>query len=95
MFVLVRVLSTVSKLKHLGVAFYVAIDDTFLTTKASAIIRITIYSTSGTIDEGVTAIKCARWHPACNSNCQNSQPALFEVQAITGKSVGCPRSIDR
>lgn len=90
MFVLVRVLSTVSKLKHSGVAFYVAIDDTFLTTEDSAIIRITIYSTSGTIGGGVTAI-CARWHPACHSNCHNSQPALFEVQVITGESVGCPR----
>lgn len=74
-------------LKHSGVVFLVAINDKFFTTRDTAIIHITINSTFGVIGGDVIATESARWHPACHSNFQNSQPALFEVQATAEERV--------
>lgn len=64
-------------LKHSGVVFLVAIDDQFLTTRDPSIIHFTINATES-----------VRRYPACHSNFQDSQPALFDVQATAGESVG-------
>lgn len=75
-------------LKHSGLVLIVATDDQFLTTKNTSTIDITINATSGAIGGYVIATECVRRHPACHCNFQNSQPALFDVQAIAGESVG-------
>ncbi len=74
-------------LKHSGLVLIIAIDDKFLTIKNTSTIDVTISATSGATGGDVIATECVRWHPACHCNFQNSQPALFEVQAIAGESV--------
>lgn len=71
---------------HSGPVLIVATDYKFLTIKNTSTIYITINATLKGGD--VTTTVCVPWHPACHCNFQNSQPALFEIQAIAGESVG-------
>lgn len=87
----VRVHAHMSTLKHLISIiqewfFHVANDDKLLTSTDTSITDITINDTSWAIGGDVTATERAL--PACHGNFQNSQPALFEVHAIAGESVG-------
>lgn len=83
---LVRVLSVVPDLKHSGVDYLVASDDTFLTSTHASITDNATNATCGAIGGDAVAIKRAL--PAYHCNFQNRQPALFDVQSITEESVG-------